>query len=85
LRWGLVPSWADDPKIGYRTINARLDTAPTKPVFRSAFKHRHCLVLAYGFYEWRKTGGMDLLSDSANSGPADQEVAAKAAGQDAVG
>jgi putative SOS response-associated peptidase YedK len=38
LRWGLVPSWADDPKIGYRTINARLDTAPTKPAFRSAFK-----------------------------------------------
>ena len=49
--------WADDPKIGYRTINARLDTAPTKPAFRSAFKHRHYLVLADGFYEWQKTGG----------------------------
>jgi putative SOS response-associated peptidase YedK len=57
LRWGLVPSWVDDPKIGYRTINARLDTAPTKPAFRSGFKHRHCLVLADGFYEWQKTGG----------------------------
>jgi putative SOS response-associated peptidase YedK len=57
LRWGLVPSWADDPKIGYRTINARLDTAPTKPAFRSAFKHRHCQVLADAFYEWQKTGG----------------------------
>ena len=57
LRWGMVPNWADDPKIGYRTINARLDTAPTKPAFRSAFKHRHCLVLADGFYEWQKTGG----------------------------
>jgi putative SOS response-associated peptidase YedK len=57
LRWGLVLSWADDPKIGYRTINARLDTALSKPAFRSAFKHRHCLVLADGFYEWQKTGG----------------------------
>jgi putative SOS response-associated peptidase YedK len=57
LRWGLVPSWADDAKIGYRTINARLDSAPTKPAFRSAFKHRHCLVLADGFYEWQETGG----------------------------
>ena len=57
LRRGLVPSWAVDPKIGYRTINTRLDTAPTKPAFRSAFKHRHCLVLADGFYEWQKTSG----------------------------
>jgi putative SOS response-associated peptidase YedK len=53
---GPCDGWADDPKIGYRTINARLDTAPTKPAFRSAFKHRHCLVLADGFYEWQKTG-----------------------------
>jgi putative SOS response-associated peptidase YedK len=57
LKWGLVPSWADDPKIEYRTINARLDTAPTKPAFRSAFKSCHCLVLADGFYEWKATGG----------------------------
>jgi putative SOS response-associated peptidase YedK len=57
LKWGLVPSWADDLKIGYRMINARLDSAPTKPAFRSAFKHRHCLILADGFYEWQKTGG----------------------------
>jgi hypothetical protein len=54
LRWGLVPSWADDPKIGYRMINARLDPAPIKPAFRSAFKHRHCLILADGFFEWKK-------------------------------
>jgi len=54
LRWGLVPSWADDLKIGYKLINARVETASTKPAFRSAFKHRHCLVLADGFYEWRK-------------------------------
>jgi putative SOS response-associated peptidase YedK len=57
LRWGLVPSWADDPKIGYRLINARIETVRTKPAFRSAVKKRHCLVLADGFYEWQKTAG----------------------------
>jgi hypothetical protein len=56
LRWGLIPSWAKDPKIGYRLINARLDTVREKPSFRSAYKHRHCLILADGFYEWKKIG-----------------------------
>jgi putative SOS response-associated peptidase YedK len=56
LRWGLVPAWADDPKIGYRMINARLETAREKPAFRSAFKQRRCLVLADGYYEWQKQG-----------------------------
>ncbi len=56
LRWGLIPSWADDPKIGYRLINARAETAASKATFRSAFKQRHCLVLADGFFEWQKTG-----------------------------
>ncbi|MGE5189033.1 MAG: SOS response-associated peptidase [Gemmatimonadota bacterium] len=57
LRWGLVPSWAKDPAIGNRMINARAETAPGKPSFRSAFRRRRCLVPADGFYEWRKTGG----------------------------
>lgn len=52
-RWGLVPSWADDPKIGYRMINARSETANEKPSFRAAFKRRRCLILADGFFEWR--------------------------------
>ncbi len=52
--WGLVPSWADDPKIGYRLINARADTVASKPSFRSAFKRSRCLVVADGFYEWKK-------------------------------
>ena len=56
LRWGLVPSWADDLKIGNRLINARADTVADKPSFRSAFKKRRCLVLADGFYEWTKNG-----------------------------
>lgn len=55
LRWGLIPSWADDPRIGSRMINARSETAPEKPSFRKAFKERRCLILADGFYEWQKT------------------------------
>ncbi len=54
LRWGLIPSWAKDAKIGYRLINARSDTVATKPSFRSAFKKRRCLILADRFYEWKK-------------------------------
>jgi putative SOS response-associated peptidase YedK len=54
--WTLVPSWADNPKIGNRLINARADTVPDKPSFRSAFKKGRCLVVADGFYEWKKIG-----------------------------
>jgi putative SOS response-associated peptidase YedK len=57
LRWGLVPSWADDLRIGNRLINARSETAATKPAFRQAFKRRRCLILADGFYEWKTTRG----------------------------
>ena len=57
LRWGLVPSWADDPDIGARMINARSETAPEKPSFRSAFRRRRCLIAADGFYEWKREDG----------------------------
>jgi putative SOS response-associated peptidase YedK len=53
MRWGLIPSWAKDAKIGSMMINARADTVATKPAFRAAFKARRCLVLANGFYEWQ--------------------------------
>lgn len=53
-RWGLVPSWARDTKIGARLINARSETANTKPSFRSAFRHRRCLVPATGWFEWQR-------------------------------
>lgn len=56
LRWGLVPSWAKDPEIGNRLINARSETVPDKPSFRSAFMRRRCLIPADGFYEWKKSG-----------------------------
>ena len=54
LRWGLVPFWAKDPSIGNRMINARAETVAEKPSFRAAYKSRRCLILADGFYEWRK-------------------------------
>ena len=56
LRWGLIPRWATDPKIGLRTINARSETVATKPTFRDAFKRRRCLIPADGFFEWKKDG-----------------------------
>jgi putative SOS response-associated peptidase YedK len=55
LHWGLIPSWADDPSVGNRMINARAETVSTKPSFRTAFKYHRCLLLADGFYEWQKT------------------------------
>ena len=57
LRWGLVPFWAKDVKIGYSLINAMGETVADKPSFREAFKKRRCLVPADGFYEWQPTGG----------------------------
>jgi putative SOS response-associated peptidase YedK len=57
FRWGLIPAWAKDPAIGNRLINARAETLAEKPSFRSAFKRRRCLILADGFYEWRKDPG----------------------------
>ena len=60
MRWGLVPFWAKDLKIGARMINAVGETASAKPAFRAAFKKRRCLVLANGFYEWKKEGNRKL-------------------------
>jgi putative SOS response-associated peptidase YedK len=56
LRWGLVPSWAKDARIGLNTINARAEEAAAKPAFRSALKKRRCLVPADAYYEWQQTG-----------------------------
>jgi putative SOS response-associated peptidase YedK len=54
LRWGLVPHWAKDPKVGYRTINARAESLAERPAFRRAFERHRCLIVADGFYEWEK-------------------------------
>lgn len=56
FRWGLIPSWAKDLKIGAKSINARAETLAEKPMFRAALKRRRCLVLADGYYEWRTAG-----------------------------
>jgi putative SOS response-associated peptidase YedK len=57
MRWGLIPFWAKDPKIGNRLINARAESVPDKPAFREAFMARRCLVPTSGFYEWLKSPG----------------------------
>jgi putative SOS response-associated peptidase YedK len=54
VRWGLVPYWAKDLKVGYKMINAKAETVDEKPSFRNAFKSRRCLIPADGFYEWKK-------------------------------
>ena len=58
FRWGLVPFWAKDPAIGNRMINARSETADSKPAFRAAFRKRRCLIPADGFYEWKGEKGI---------------------------
>lgn len=57
LKWGLIPFWAKDPKIGYKMINARSETITEKPSFRSPFKIRRCAILSSGFYEWQRLDG----------------------------
>lgn len=56
LQWGLIPSWARDPKIGYQLINARAETLNDKPSFRQSFRKKRCLIVADGFYEWQRVG-----------------------------
>lgn len=56
-RWGLIPGWAKDAKIGYKMFNARAETIAEKPSFRVPFQKRRCLILADGFYEWKNEGG----------------------------
>ncbi|MBS4202290.1 SOS response-associated peptidase [Bacillus sp. FJAT-49732] len=60
LKWGLVPSWATDPKIGYKMINARAETVNQKPSFKKLLRRRRCVIPADGFYEWKKEGTKKL-------------------------
>lgn len=56
MRWGLIPSWSKDPKVGFKMINARAETVEEKPAFREPLQSRRCLIPADGFYEWAKEG-----------------------------
>ncbi len=70
VRWGLVPFWAKDLKIGYKMINARAETVAEKPSFRTAFRKRRCLVPASGFYEWKgEPGGKQPYYITLKDGP----------------
>ena len=71
LRWGLIPGWARDPRIAYKCINARAETASSKPAFRAAFRQRRCLVPVDGFYEWAGKGAarQAWLIESGDGGP----------------
>jgi putative SOS response-associated peptidase YedK len=57
FQWGLIPSWAKEPSMGAKMINARSETVAEKPAFRAAFKRRRCLIPSTGFYEWQRTNG----------------------------
>ena len=70
MRWGLVPSWAKDIKIGYSTFNARAEGIDTRPAFRGAWKAgRRCLVIADGYYEWRAADRQPFAVGLSNRGP----------------
>jgi putative SOS response-associated peptidase YedK len=70
MRWGLIPSWASDIKIGYSTFNARAESLDTRPVFRTAWRAgRRCLVIADGYYEWRDADRQPFAVALANRGP----------------
>jgi putative SOS response-associated peptidase YedK len=56
LRWGFTPPWAKDPSVGFKMINARAETLAEKPAYRDAFKRHRCLIVADGFFEWRREG-----------------------------
>jgi putative SOS response-associated peptidase YedK len=70
MRWGLIPSWAKDLKIGYSTFNARAESLTTRAAFRGAWRaRRRCLVLADGYYEWRDADKQPFAVTLANRGP----------------
>lgn len=71
MRWGLLPPWAKDPKIGNQMINARCETVAKRPAFRQAIKHRRCIIPVGGFFEWlRHEVACVIVRQSHLTGPA---------------
>ena len=60
MRWGLIPSWANNPSIGNKMINARSETVAEKPSFKNLFRSRRCIIPADGYYEWQKVGKLKI-------------------------
>ena len=70
MRWGLIPSWAKDAKVGFSSFNARADSLDTKPAFRRAWERgKRCLIVTDGFYEWRKADKQPFAVALGNRGP----------------
>jgi putative SOS response-associated peptidase YedK len=70
MRWGLIPSWAKDHKIGYSTFNARAEGVDNRPAFRAAWRTgRRCLIIADGYYEWREADKQPFAVGLGNRGP----------------
>ncbi len=63
MKWGLVPSWSKDSRIGYKMINARAEGIDQKPSFKTPFKRKRCLIVCDGFYEWKKKEKKSSLFD----------------------
>ena len=58
MKWGLIPVWAKDEKIGYKMINARAESLAEKPSFKRSLQKQRCIIPATGFYEWKKEGNL---------------------------
>jgi putative SOS response-associated peptidase YedK len=84
MKWGLVPSWSEEPKTPFSTINARAETVTDKPAYRKPFKSQRCLVPATGYFEWAEAEGRQGKQPYRLQAQALGEVSAGEAGEEAI-